>query len=148
MGFTIVELLAAVAIIATLSAVILAGVNIQRMKARDAHRMATLESVTRALELYHTDFGTYPDPGHPSGWADIGGCDTDFPDLELVLVPAYLQAAPTDPSGRCMWYQVVNDKQGYLAIFEPEHADTLAGDYDCFEPTALWYCIGENWKQQ
>jgi len=51
-GFTLIEILVAVSIIAILAIVILVAVNRVRVSARDASRKSTAESIAKANELY------------------------------------------------------------------------------------------------
>jgi len=60
-GFTLIEILVVIAIIGILSSVVLASLAVSRAKARDARRIADLEEVKKALELYYDSNGTYPE---------------------------------------------------------------------------------------
>ncbi|GEM_PF-357962 len=59
-GFTLIEILVVIAIIGILSSVVLASLAVSRAKARDARRIADLEEVKKALELYYDSNGEYP----------------------------------------------------------------------------------------
>lgn len=59
-GFTLIELLVVIAIIGILSSVVLASLSSARTKSRDARRMADLNQIRTAVELYHSDHGHYP----------------------------------------------------------------------------------------
>jgi general secretion pathway protein G len=59
-GFTIIELLVVVAIIALLTTIGLISFNQTNKRARDGKRKADLEQVRSALVLYRTDNGAYP----------------------------------------------------------------------------------------
>jgi type II secretion system protein G len=59
-GFTIIELIVVIAIIAVLAGIVISSVNIYTAKARDAKRMADLRQISKALELYKIDNGQYP----------------------------------------------------------------------------------------
>lgn len=59
-GFTLVELLVAIAIVGILSAIVLLNIADQRSKVRDAERMHDLEQIAAALALYYADNGHYP----------------------------------------------------------------------------------------
>jgi type II secretion system protein G len=59
-GFTLIELLVVISIIGLLSSVVLSSLTSARAKARDSSRIASLVQVRNALEIYRTDFGTYP----------------------------------------------------------------------------------------
>lgn len=69
-GFTFVELLIVCAIIALLATIVRVQVGNYKARARDAIRIADLEKIKGALELYFDDYGYYPPP--PCGW-DCGG---------------------------------------------------------------------------
>ncbi len=62
-GFTLIELLVVIAIIGMLSSVVLASLNGARSKARDARRIADLQQIRTALELYYSAHNTYPAAG-------------------------------------------------------------------------------------
>lgn len=82
-GFTLIELLAVVSIIAILSAIGLATFSGSQKRARDARRMADLETVRSALELYRADNPTIGYPAVAYG--------------ALPLTPSYLSQLPDDP---------------------------------------------------
>lgn len=65
-GFTLIELLVVIAIIGMLSSVVLASLNGARVKSRDARRIADLNQIRVALEMYFDDNGYYPRSG--CGW--------------------------------------------------------------------------------
>jgi prepilin-type N-terminal cleavage/methylation domain-containing protein len=65
-GFTLIELLVVIAIIGLLSSVTLAAMSTARAKARDARRMSDLRQMQNALELYRTNFGSYPTTFDPT----------------------------------------------------------------------------------
>jgi len=59
-GFTLIEMLIVITIIALLASLILVGMGGARAKARDARRIADLHNVMNALELYYAKNGIYP----------------------------------------------------------------------------------------
>lgn len=59
-GFTLIELLVVVAIIGLLSSVVLISLNTARSKARDAKRIADVNMLGKALEIYYNDNASYP----------------------------------------------------------------------------------------
>lgn len=59
-GFTLVEIMIVVAIIALLSAVLIPNMVRARVAANDSSAKATLKSISTALETYMTSNGTYP----------------------------------------------------------------------------------------
>jgi prepilin-type N-terminal cleavage/methylation domain-containing protein len=61
-GFTLIEILIVVAIIAILSSVVLIGLGPTQRAGRDARRISDLRQVQNALELYYNRCGYYPGP--------------------------------------------------------------------------------------
>lgn len=59
-GFTLVELLVAIAIIATLSAILLPNFMGARQKATDSQKIQDMAAIKNALRLYYNDKQSYP----------------------------------------------------------------------------------------
>ena len=59
-GFTLIELIVVIAIIGTLTGLIINNLNDARARARDAKRKQDLTSLKTALRLYYNDNQTYP----------------------------------------------------------------------------------------
>lgn len=59
-GFTLIEILIVVAIIAILASVVLVGLGPTQRAGRDARRLSDLHQVQNALELYFNRCGYYP----------------------------------------------------------------------------------------
>lgn len=59
-GFTLLEILVVIAIIALLIAIALPNYISARARARDSKRIQELQQVKTALRLYFNDYGTYP----------------------------------------------------------------------------------------
>lgn len=60
-GFTIVELLIVIVILAILAAITITAFNGVQQRARNSARLAQLKQVDKLFELYHTANGKYPD---------------------------------------------------------------------------------------
>lgn len=60
-AFTLIELLVVIAIIGILSSVIFASLSDSRVKAKDIRRVADLEAIQTALEIYFSSYQEYPD---------------------------------------------------------------------------------------
>ncbi len=63
-GFTLMELLAVIAIISILMGLVLSGGEQARKRAHIYKAKAMIGSIDTALALYHSDFGTYPAAGN------------------------------------------------------------------------------------
>ena len=106
-GFTLVELLVVISIIATLSTILFASFNDSREQARDKTRMADLKTLQLAVELYKAQNESYPMPdagcGVPAG--NFAGPGNVFGPVSLStctnyidgLVPDFIPKLPTDP---------------------------------------------------
>jgi prepilin-type N-terminal cleavage/methylation domain-containing protein len=99
-GFTLVELLAVIAIIGILTGIIMVNIGGLRAKARDARRKADLSQIQNALELYYAEHDLYPVVEIWSGvcpW--FGSHSTSGADAYIPGLSNILPALPTDPSG-------------------------------------------------
>lgn len=63
-GFTLIELLVVIAIIGLLSTLAVVALGSARQKARDSKRLSDVKQMQTALELYFTDYNTYPTSTH------------------------------------------------------------------------------------
>ena len=59
-GFTLMELLVAIAIIGILSSIVLTSLSSSRERAKDARRISDIKQIQIALELYYDVNSTYP----------------------------------------------------------------------------------------
>lgn len=59
-GFTIVELLIVIVVIAILAAITIVAYNGIQQRGRDARRLSDMQAIVKALELYKSDNGQYP----------------------------------------------------------------------------------------
>jgi prepilin-type N-terminal cleavage/methylation domain-containing protein len=91
-GFTLVEILVSVAVIAILATVAYGSMSAMREKARDTERKTEIGQLQLALRLYKDAFGTYP-TGHDSGTVigEGGALDT--------LLEGYIPQTIADPEG-------------------------------------------------
>lgn len=104
-GFTLVELMVAIAIIAILSivgTVIYSGIS---KSSRDTKRKSDIHAIRLALENYKLDNGRYPDArvyGPRGGWADSDIYPADY----ILNFSTYLAsgALPLDPINKDGYY--------------------------------------------
>lgn len=82
-GFTLIELLVVIAIIALLSSIALIALTSAREKSRDTNRVANMEEMNNALELFFTS-----NKGYPSGTVGI----------PQGMKPGYVSSLPVSPT--------------------------------------------------
>lgn len=105
-GFTLVELLIAIAVVGILATVLIVAVNPakQLQKSRDTGRKAALKTLQTALEQYYQDNGNYPvSATNPCVSSYTTGCwmTTNSTPSNNLLGPyaaSYIKAMPSDPS--------------------------------------------------
>lgn len=102
-GFTIVELLIVIVVIAILAAISIVAYNGIQQRARDAERASEVASTQKAIEFYRVDNSSYP---LPVGLTENSGYTLSA--LQPLLVPKYLPSLPEDPSNG-ITYQYVRD---------------------------------------
>ncbi len=108
-GFTIIELLVVIAIIGILSTVILVSVNGARERGRDAKRIAQVQQIAKATDLYLANHNyAVPhcsSPGYSGGCdiSDVGGAPAfidsslDGTFMEYLIADGYISETPNDP---------------------------------------------------
>lgn len=96
-GFTLVELLVVVSIIAILVAMAIGTYSSFQKKGRDTKRQSDLNVIQSALEQYHADQGFYPVSGIIDADVGITNLSGRPAPLPLPRVVTYLQQIPRDP---------------------------------------------------
>lgn len=103
-GFTLIELMVVITIIALLSAVLYGSFSQARQQARDKARMTSLKELQLAIEMYKAQYGRYPLAGCSRGdqWVGPGthaswGNTTHCPTYIVGLTPDFINTLPTDP---------------------------------------------------
>lgn len=139
-GFTLVELLVVVAIIAILSAVGVTVYSNIQLQTKNEKRKADIQAIHKALEIYKSNYGLYPGTNGQS-CGGTGGCPTTAPSdtsawTALVGGSSYYSsgASPVDPinaSSNGKSYTYVYDGLGGLCINWLEN-----------NSTQYPYCIG------
>ena len=90
-GFTLIEVLVAVTIIAVLVSIGVVSYASVNKRSRDAKRKGDVEQLRSALEMYRADVGSYPDPSGSLSWTDAANLSTPL------VTSSYLPAIPSDP---------------------------------------------------
>lgn len=119
-GFTLVELLVVVAVLALLMGIIVASLRDPQVNSRDTRRIRDMEEVQKAMELCYNDNACGPDGA---------GTYVTYPDYSSAQsggIGTHMQALPNDPvAGRSYnWIDNTGDPQSYCII-----ADLEVGDY-------------------
>ena len=114
-GFTLIELVVVMAIIAILAAAGLSSYTSTQKKGRDARRKSDLTQVSRALEFYYNDHGVFPDTSSGKIVACGGTCDAAcIWGVDAMCSPTnpltiYMQTLPKDPSSNYQYYYDSNN---------------------------------------
>ena len=96
-GFTLVEMLAVVAIIALLAGMLLPALSKARIRARVAKAKAEMLNIRVAIEQYYADYSTYP-----TEWNMADGVALDKLKEDT---KSYISSVPTDPFDSSNPYQ-------------------------------------------
>ena len=108
-GFTIIEILVSVGLIALLSTMGITGFQAITRGGRDALRKTELEKIRSALEIYKSDYGFYPE-------ADAEG--------NAGLPPQYMSNYPIDPkSPDSRYYYIRRTELTYELCAHLENGD-------------------------
>ena len=136
-GFSLIELMVSIAIVAILTALIIVNIASAREKARDAKRISDIAQIQLALEQYFTKNGSYP---------------TSVNNYVSEIYPAYISIQPKDPSSNSTADYVYapdpgNNYYDYLLRVKLEKAisDGLSGPrlgYNCGQVgDDFYYCV-------
>lgn len=116
-GFTIVELLIVIVVIAILAAISIVAYSGIQARGRDAQRAQDIGVITQALEVYYIDNGRYPNGSCASGCTINGGWsttnDVGWDSLKVALVPKYISSLPSDPKATIGANPTAQDNYGY-----------------------------------
>jgi prepilin-type N-terminal cleavage/methylation domain-containing protein len=128
-GFTLIELMVAITIIAIMASVAIVGLPSVSKKGQDTQRLAGFRELELAIAGYKNINGKYPDAGTPGVNYIVG------------LTPGYMQRLPQDTSqggGNGFVYAVSADKKSYcLAVKNTVFKNTS-------QPDMIWG--DKSWK--
>lgn len=132
-GFTLIELLIAIAIIGLITTLVVVALRNVREKARDAKRLADIQTIQTALEMYYNTNKAYPGntDDDNSGW-DVGyngGPVSGDPFIRDLETSGVLTKTPGDPITTENW-------RGY-AYFKYS-----AGANGCPASKGMFYVLG------
>ncbi len=162
LGFTLIELLVVISIIGLLASIITASLGTARAKARDVKRRADSKQIETALNLYYSDYGSWP---NSSGWKCFGapssetcwtGSYTGLDSIVTAMQP-YMSTFPTTGAtpgnwayNRFLYYSSVaansiisgNPAGAYLMWYK-ENTMAASECQSVYPPQhydAYWYC--------
>ena len=144
-GFTLVELMVAITIIAILTAVLSANFSDARAQSRDKARMTSLKELQLAVELYKAQNDSYPTAG-------CGVSDSDFAgescgEYISGLVPDFIPELPNDPSGaeEGKGFQYRSNGNSYkILVNETVELDTVTEGDEYARCPSAGSCLGSN----
>ena len=92
-GFTLIEIMVVVFIIGLLASIVTVSVNQSRMRGRDSRRMADLDTIRNAVEMFaNQNNGTYPGT---SGTTYTSAAGAGW--LTAIVTGGILTTSPVDP---------------------------------------------------
>ncbi len=155
-GFTLIELLVVVTILGLLASIVLTSLASARVKSRDAKRQGDLQEMQKALELYNTQNGSYPNPNVA---CSVGTGDVFSSSLcwSTLIPTAYIPSMPIDPQntdlGNCgttanchvYHYCVYNNNQNYIIsvnLENPAPTGTFSNQVACPIGGPNYYWVG------
>ncbi len=152
-GFSLVELMIVIGLIAMVASVILASLSSSRKSSRETTRRANLIQLQKALEGYFTANNSFPSTG--GSWWGIsanGGSKTTSGANAYIpgLAGTYLGALPTDPLNITTGWSGFNyrsDGYSYKLIIHDVGPESFPSStelfYDPVRPTTAWMvCSG------
>lgn len=132
-GFTIVELLIVIVVIAVLSSVSVAAFSGVQQKTRDARRVSDMQAIVKALEMYKTQVGNYPAPSTTNtitGWEVSSKNPSQF--LSALKTTSIVQSVPVDP---------INNEQTITRGFLYKYYRYDAGTNGCSPSRGAYYIL-------
>jgi prepilin-type N-terminal cleavage/methylation domain-containing protein len=117
-GFTLIELMVVMTVMAMLSTMLLFGLGKAQAAARDAQRQQIMTAIQTALERYYADNQAYPSTASGSTWhwGEL---------ITMLIAGGYLTQAPVDPKSGCVaaagiaWVPCGGTSPVYRYIWQP-----------------------------
>ncbi len=131
-GFTFIEMLVVLVLLATLMSVVMVRLNKASVSSRDKKRLVDLRMIQSALSLYYSDWDAYP------GSLSFGG------KLEDSNGRTYMAEVPTDPEypKKNYYYQTLT--AGYVICAAMEDDKNIPAAGSIYYPPATYSCGNVN----
>lgn len=151
-GFTLVELMVTIGIVAILMSIVLIALNPEKQfrSAREAKRMADVSVLLNATSQYLLDHKTqetipkdnisrYIAAGMYKGKWDFSADPVPTPSINLceVLTPTYSANIPSDPSLETEVTDCQNYDSGYMLTVSPSGRVIISAPYSEIQPIVL-----------
>jgi len=162
-GFTLVELLVVMAIIAILTIVTVSQFQTAREKANDVSRKGDLNSISKSLLMYYTDYGVFPPASNVNGGTINLNADSGWGGTlqDETTNPPYVYMKKLPKENKAGWspycYKVSADRKKFVLLMEEENkldgecdrnGDGVANDdkYPCGNPSVkyCYYTVSPN----
>jgi prepilin-type N-terminal cleavage/methylation domain-containing protein len=121
-GFTLIELILVMALVAILAVVGLGSYNQATMKSRDTERKNDLNQITKALETFNNDVGRYPEVNNDGdmtcpGIDDEQDCNGRISAYFNGALATYMQEVPADPIMAREYVYIPDDGMGAYSLY-------------------------------
>jgi len=125
-GFTIIEILIFIAIIALLVVLAAVALNSARESYRDAKRLTDVRSVHSALELYYNEFGSYPIQEADIGTTSSNCLSEDGFEASSACVgdSIFLNFVPAETGKKGSTYHYYGEQNDYCISFMLEKSNS------------------------
>lgn len=132
-GFSLVELLVAISIMAILASILYVNFSGARASARDDIRKSDLKNLQLAIELYKAQTGAFPAMGTGTGCTPLASTFTPTSCNTYIvgLTPDYISSLPKDPLTQNS-YQYRSDGNNYKLISTSVERKTVTSYSDEF----------------
>lgn len=145
-GFTLIELLVVISVIGFLATAAVVALNVARIKARDARRMADVRQLETALILYFHNNNSFPGntDNDYGGW-DCGGPDYDAVFIQPLATGDYIKPMPTEiKAGMGCSYRYYNYGSRVILgvrLESPQAVPDKCDNYQTWVSDNYWYCL-------
>src|SRR3989344_820760 len=141
-GFTLMELLVVIGVISVLASIVVLSLGTARAKARDTRRLANLNELRTALEIFYDEYGVYPCGDAGTSYGGTGDTSLSFPfmdggsALECIGEPKtglftaglidnqHIKDPINDDFAYGYGYEVTSDRQNYVLYTTLETNET------------------------
>ncbi len=130
-GFTLIELMVVIALIAVLSSIVISVLSGAQRDAKDKRRIADIQQLQKALELYHIDHQGYPKESEGAN----GNIGTN--EVFRAAIAPYLSGTPLDPINDEVYYYYYDgshqcENRTYAVLFARQMEKTENANYTSF----------------